>query len=286
MHLVLFLAVIALANLSSASFAAAAGDAKHGEYLVRLGGCLGCHTDDRKGGVPFAGGRVLKTAFGTYFGPNITPHPQAGIGRWSESDFVRAMRHGTRPDGANYLPVFPYPSFTKISDNDLRDLWAYLRTLPQSSQASRKHEPRLFYGWRPLVTVWKWLYFTPGPYLKVLGGSERVNRGAYLVQALGHCGECHTSRDFLGGLIRSHTLAGGRGPEGKRTPNLTPSRLGHWSDAELKEFFLTGITPDEETASEPMNEVIRNTTSRLTPQDMAAMIAYLRSLPPLPDGPR
>ena len=282
----LALAVFALANLSFASPAAAAGDAKHGEYVVRLGGCLGCHTESTKGAVPFAGGRVLKTTFGTFFGPNITPHPQAGIGRWSEADFIRAMRHGKRPDGANYLPVFPYPSFTKITDNDLRDLWAYLRTLPQSSQANREHEPRLFFGWRPLVTAWKWLYFTPGPFLNVQGVPERVNRGAYLVQALGHCGECHTPRNFLGGPVRSRTLAGGKGPEDKRIPNLTPSRLEHWDDAELKEFLLTGITPDDDTVSEAMNEVIRNTTSRLTPQDMAAMMAYLRSLPPLPDEPR
>src|SRR3990172_1971615 len=108
------LAVVALVNLSSASLAAAAGDPKHGEYVVRLGGCLGCHTEDKKGAVPFAGGRALKTPFGIFYGPNITPDPQAGIGRWSEADFVRAMRHGERPDGADYFPPFPYSSFTPI----------------------------------------------------------------------------------------------------------------------------------------------------------------------------
>ena len=279
-------AVFALASFSSVPLAAAAGDPKHGEYVVRLGGCLGCHTEDKKDAVPFAGGRALKTTFGTFFSPNITPHPQAGIGRWTEAEFMRAMRHGTRPDGANYLPAFPYPSFTKISDNDLRDLWAYLRTLPQSSRANRGHEPRLFFGWRFLVPVWKWLYFTPGPFMNIPGVSEVINRGAYLVQALGHCGECHTPRNFLGGPIRSRLLAGGRGPDDKRTPNLTPTRLKQWSDGELKKFLLTGVTPDDEEAAELMDEVIRNTTSQLTPGDLAALMAYLRSLPPIADEKR
>jgi mono/diheme cytochrome c family protein len=276
-------ALLVLAGLGCASLAAAAGDPKRGEYLVRAGGCLGCHTEDRKDAVPFAGGRALKTPFGTFHGPNITPHPQAGIGRWTEADFVRAMRHGRRPDGANYFPAFPYPSFTKIRDADLSDLWAYLRTLPPSARANQTHDLWFIFGWRFLVTVWKWFFFTPGPYVNIQGASEIVNRGAYLVQALGHCGECHTPRNFLGAPKRGRFLAGGRVPGDREAPNITPSGLELWSDANLKEFFATGVTPDDETASEEMYEVIRNTTSRLTPQDIAAMIAYLRSLPPLPD---
>ena len=282
----LALAVFVLASLSVASPAAAAGDPKHGENVVRLGGCLGCHTEDKKGAVPFAGGRALKTPFGTFFGPNITPHPQAGIGRWTEADFIRAMRHGRRPDGANYFPVFPYPSFTKITDNDLRDIWAYLRTLPESSQASREHDLWFSVGWRFLISAWKWLHFTPGPFMNVPAVSEVINRGAYLVQALSHCGECHTPRNFLGGPVSSRFLAGGKGLEDKRAPNLTPSRLEQWSDAELKDFLLTGNTPDGDTVAEPMAEVVRNTTGQLTPEDLDAIIAYLRSLKPLPDEPR
>jgi mono/diheme cytochrome c family protein len=283
----LALALFALAGLSSASLAAVAGDPKRGEYVARSGGCLGCHTEDKKGAVPFAGGRALKTPFGTFFGPNITPHPQAGIGKWTEADFVRAMRHGRRPDGANYFPAFPYPSFTKINDSDLRDLWAYLRTLPQSSQPSREHDLWFFVGWRFLVTVWKWLYFTPGPFMNIPGVTELVNRGAYLVQALGHCGECHTPRNILGGPRKGRFLAGGKDPGGgKRVPNITPARLKQWSDAELKKFFSTGVTPDDDTVSESMDEVIRNTTSQLTPADLTAMIAFLRSLPPVADDKR
>jgi len=261
----------------------AQGDAKRGEYLAKAGGCLGCHTEAREGAVPFAGGRALKTPFGTFYGPNLTPHPEAGVGRWSEADFVRAVRHSRRPDGANYFPAFPYPSFTGISDSDLRDLWAFLRSLPASSRASQEHDLGFFFRWRFLVTVWKWLYFTPGPFVNAPGVSDILNRGAYLVQALGHCGECHTPRNFLGGPKRSRYLAGGKTPEGTNVSNLTPTGLKKWSDKELQDFLVLGTTPDGDFPEESMAEVINNTTSQLTPQDLAAMIAYLRLLPPLPD---
>jgi mono/diheme cytochrome c family protein len=279
------LAALVLAGLTPALLAAEA-DPKRGEYIARAGGCLGCHTEEKKDAVPFAGGRTLKTPFGTFYGPNITPHPQAGVGRWSEAHFINAMRHGRRPDGANYFPSFPYPSFTKIADGDLRDLWAYLRSLPQSSQPSREHDLPFYFRWRFLITIWKWLFFTPGPFAALPGASELVNRGAYLVQALGHCGECHTPRNFLGAPRRDRFLAGGRGEDGKTIPNLTPAGLGLWSDDNLREFFRTGITPDDDTVSEAMDEVIRNSTSRLTPADIAAMIAYLRSLPSIADERR
>jgi mono/diheme cytochrome c family protein len=281
------LQVILLALLFGTAVAGAPaqpGDAKRGEYLAKAGGCLGCHTEDKKDAVPFAGGRALKTPFGTFFGPNITPHPQSGIGRWAEADFVRAMRHGQRPDGANYFPAFPYPSFTKIADNDLRDLWAYLRALPPSNRASQPHDLGFPFGWRFLVTFWKWLFFTPGPFTAMPGVSDVINRGAYLVQALGHCGECHTPRNFLGGPKRGRFLAGGKTPEGKDVANLTPTGLKKkWSDKDLADFLVTGTLPDGDVPAEAMGEVIRNTTSLLTPQDLAALIAYLRSLPPLPD---
>lgn len=258
--------------------ASAQGDAKRGEYLAKAGGCLGCHTEDKQDAVPYTGGRALKTRFGTFYGPNITPHQQAGIGSWTEADFMRAMRHGRRPDGANYFPAFPYPSFTSIADSDLRDLWAYLRTLPASGRPSREHDLSFFFGWRSLVTIWKWFFFTPGHFVRIQGASDIVNRGAYLVRALGHCGDCHTPRNFLVGPKRGRFLAGG-----KDVPNLTPTGLKKWSDGELEEFFLTGVTPDGDAAAVLMDEVIRNTTSQLTPQDLAALIAYLRSLPPLLD---
>jgi len=275
--------ILALLFGAAMTSAYAQGDAKRGEYLVKAGGCLGCHTEDKKDAVPFAGGRALKTPFGTFFGPNITPHPQAGIGRWTEANFMRAMRHGERPDGANYFPAFPYPSFTLIADSDVRDLWAYLRSLPPSAQASKAHDLKFPFGFRFAVTIWKWLFFTPGPFANVPGASAVVNRGAYLVRALGHCGECHTPRNFLGGPKTSRTLAGGKGPEGKDVPNLTPTRLKKWRDVDFKEFLVNGVNSDGDVPAEAMGEVIRNTTSQLTPEDLAALVAYLRSLPPLPE---
>lgn len=275
--------LFALFFLALFQSAFAQGDAKRGEYLAKAGGCLGCHTEAAQGAVAFAGGRALKTPFGTFYGPNITPDQNAGIGRWSEEDFVKAMRRGLRPDGANYFPAFPYPSFTKISDADLKDLWAYLRSLPPSARANTSHDLRFPFSWRFLVWIWKWLFFTPGPFTPDPSRSAALNRGAYLVDALGHCGECHTPRNFLGGPKTSRYLAGGRLPEGGAAPNLTPTRLKKWDTKDLKDFLQTGTTPDGDVVAETMGEVITNTTGKLTSPDLDALIAYLRSLPPLPD---
>ena len=262
--------------------ALAQGDAKRGEYLAKAGGCVGCHTEEKEGAVAFAGGRALKTPFGTFYGPNITPDKKAGIGNWTEADFMRALRQGDRPDGSNYFPAFPYPSFTKITDGDARDLWAYLRTLPPSARPSQDHDLWFFFGWRWTVTFWKWFFFTPGAFTNVPGLSDIANRGAYIVQALGHCGECHTPRNFLGGPKSGRFLAGGKGPDGKGVPNLTPTSLKKQSDKEIKEFLVTGMTGEGDVAAEAMGEVVKNTTSQLTPADLDALIAYLRTLPPLP----
>jgi len=261
----------------------AQGDAKRGQYLAAAGGCLGCHTEQKQGAAPFAGGRALKTPFGTFYGPNITPHPEAGIGRWSEADFMRAMRQGVRPDGAHYFPAFPYPSFTRIVDGDLRDLFAYLKSLAPSAQPSKPHDLRFPFGWRWPLVIWKWLFFTPGPFAPDAARSALLNRGAYLVDALGHCGECHTPRNFLGGTKKSRYLAGGKLPDGGTASNLTPTRLKKWGDKDLRDFLQTGQTPDGDVVAETMGEVITNTTAKLTPPDLDALLTYLRSLPPLPD---
>jgi len=263
-----------------------ADDVQRGAYLVDAGGCLGCHTADKKDAkdaVPFAGGRALKTPFGTFYGPNITPDRKAGIGAWTEAQFIRAMRYGERPDGSNHFPAFPYPSFTKISDADLHDLWAYLRTLPPSGKPSQQHDLHFPFGLRFAVSVWKWLFFSPGVFTPSPQASATINRGAYLVQALGHCGECHTPRNFMGGPKSGRALAGGKTPEGKKVANLTPTGLKKWNDVELKEFLLSGLSPDGDVAAASMGEVVTNTTSKLTPPDLGAVIAYLRSLAPLPN---
>lgn len=265
------------------AFGASAQDVKRGEYLSKAAGCLGCHTEEKKDAVPYAGGRALKTPFGTFYGPNITPHKEAGIGAWSEADFVRAMREGRRADGANLFPAFPYPSFTNMSDADLKDLWAYLRSLPANAAPSKPHELGLLYRWRFLVTFWKWLFFTPGPLVADAAKSAQLNRGEYLVKALGHCGECHTPRNFFGAPKMSRFLAGAKLGE-TAVPNITPARLKKVSDAELKEVLRTAMTSDGDVLAESMAEVVRNTTSQLTAQDLDAMLAYLRSLPALPDA--
>jgi mono/diheme cytochrome c family protein len=269
-----------------AAVAAAQGDAKRGEYLSKAGGCLGCHTQERKDAAPYAGGRALKTPFGTFYGPNITPHPQAGIGRWTFADFARALREGERPDGAHYFPAFPYPSFTRINNADLRDLWAYLRTLKPAAQPSKPHELGILYRWRFTLLGWKWLFFVPGEFRPDPATSALINRGAYLAQALGHCGECHTPRNLLGGPKKDRYLAGAKLGEGTSAPNLTPTRLKKYGDGELKDILQSGLFPDGDVMGDTMSEVVRNTTSQLTAQDLDALIAYLRSLPPLPDEPK
>ena len=272
-------ALAGLFFLGFASLAIGQGDAKRGEYLSKAGGCIGCHTETRKDAQPYAGGRALKTPFGTFYGPNITPHAQAGIGAWSEADFFRAMRDGRRPDGANLFPAFPYASFTRMTDADLRDLWAYLRSLKPSAQPSKEHELGFFYRWRFLVTFWKWLFFDSGP-------SDPANRGRYLVDALGHCGECHTPRNFLGGPKKSRYLGGAKLGDDANAPNITPTRLKKYGAAELKDILTTGLYSDGDVMGETMSEVVKNTTSQLTAPDLDALIAYLLSVPPLPDEPK
>ena len=158
----------------------------------------------------------------------------------------------------------------------------HLRTLPPSARPSEEHDLWFFFGWRWVVTFWKWFFFTPGPFTNVPGLSDIANRGAYLVQALGHCSECHTPRNFLGGPKTSRFLGGGKGPDGKNVANLTPTGLKKQSDRELVDFLTTGLTAEGDVPAEAMGEVIRNTTSQLTPSDLNALIAYLRTLPPVP----
>ena len=284
LRLIRLLPVFVIVSLVFAGLtqALAQGNLKNGQYVAKAGGCAGCHTDTKSGSVPFAGGRALTTPFGKFYGPNLTPHQETGLGAWSEADFQRALRRGERRDGAHYFPAFPYPSFSGMSDADVRDLWAYLRSLPPTNQANRAHQLRFPFGWRFLVTFWKWLYFTPAPFSPTPQASAVVNRGAYLVRVLGHCGECHTPRTMLGGPKTDSLFAGAKIAEG-RVPNLTPTRLKKWSDANLKEYLLTGLTPGGDIAVEPMSEVINNTTSQLTAADLAATIAYLRSLRALPE---
>ncbi|MGC2198720.1 MAG: cytochrome c, partial [Stellaceae bacterium] len=190
------------------SLSAAADVVSRGAYLTNAAGCEDCHTDREHGGKPYAGGRALATPFGTFYSPNITPDPETGIGRWSDEQFLRALRDGVRPDGANFFPVFPYPSFTKITDADMRAIKAYLFSLPAVRQVNRAHDVSFPFSWRFLQYAWKWLFFSPGPFRPAPARSEAYNRGAYLVTALSHCGECHTPRNWFGATEPNRFLAG------------------------------------------------------------------------------
>lgn len=272
---------LSLAALITHGSCTAQGDARRGEYITKAAGCVGCHTDTAAGSAPFAGGRAISSPFGTFYGPNITPHPQAGIGRWREEDLVRALRTGVAPDGGHYYPAFPYTSFALMTDGDIQDVWAFLRTLKPNDRRNRRHDLSWFANWRPVLGVWKRLFFNPAATRHPVPAATA--RGAYLTDALGHCGECHTPRNALGALQHDRYLAGAKDAKGHNVPNLTPTRLKKWNDAELAEFLVTGITPDMDSADEAMAEVVRNTTSQLTKEDLAALIAYLRGIPPLPE---
>jgi len=272
-----------LAGLFSALTAVAAGDAKHGGYVARLAGCHSCHTDPAKRDAPLAGGLALATPYGTFYVPNITPDPETGIGSWSDSDFVRAMTEGIAPDGSPYYPSFPYTSYTRMQRKDLLDLKAYLDTVKPVRNAVRPHDLRFPYSVRSALRVWKWLYFRPGTFHRDPGRSASWNRGAYLVTGPGHCGECHTVRNFLGATKKAHALAGmKKGPDGKRVANITPhpkDGIGLWSADDMVEFLKTGKRPFGEDVEAPMDEVIADSTSRWTLDDQKATAEYLLSLP-------
>lgn len=258
---------------------------RQGEYLFRAAGCAGCHTDEKHNGAPLAGGPALQTPFGVFYAPNITPDPETGIGRWSEADFIRALRQGVSPAGAHYYPAFPYTSYTRLTDADLRALKAYLFNLKPVRQANRPHELPWYLRRRPLLAIWKALFFNPGPFTPAPGQPPAWNRGAYLVNALVHCGECHTPRNFLGGFKDSQRHAGTRnGPEGSVVPNVTPHKttgIGRWRASELVEYLETGATPEGDSAGDLMAEVIDNSLHYLRKDDLKAIAVYALSLPPI-----
>jgi len=254
---------------------------ERGEYLVRAGGCFSCHT--AAGGPKLAGGRALTTPFGTFYTPNITPDPDTGIGRWTDAQFLRALRDGIRPDGANYFPVFPYTSFTRITDSDALAIKAYLFSLPAVRQQNRPHDVPFPLSWRFLQSGWKLLFFTPGPFRPAPDRNAAYNRGAYLVTALAHCGECHTPRNFLGATRSDLSLAGtADGPDGQVVPNVTPdpgTGIGKWEKDDVVELLRTGKTPEQSRVKGAMREVIQDGLKYLSKSDLEAIADYLLAQP-------
>lgn len=283
----LILTLVLCSVLLAVSARAETSRAGRGKYLLYAGGCITCHTDAKtlkaKGPI-LGGGEALKTPFGTFYGPNITPHKTQGIGRWREADFTRAMRQGLSPSGHNYFPSFPYTSFTKITDDDLKALWAYMRTLKPIDRPSRRHDLNFPFNSRFMVRFWKWLNFRPGPARPDRTKSKQWNRGAYLVTALAHCGECHTPRGPLGGVHKSLALSGVRALLGGITPNITPDKttgIGKWSASDMVSVLKLGILPDGDFVAAEMVDVVEHGTSHLNDADLKSIAVYLKSVRPI-----
>jgi mono/diheme cytochrome c family protein len=266
-------------RVAEADLAGLTGDPMRGETLFHLGGCAGCHAapgakDAAR--LVLAGGVALPSPFGTFHAPNISSDPDQGIGGWDLDDFASAMRHGTSPDGAHYYPSFPYTSYARVPLQDLADLFAYLGTLPASATPSVPHDVPFPFNIRLGLGLWKALNLDPAPVLDRTDLSEAAARGRGMVEGLGHCGECHTPRDALGGLDLSHWLQGAPNPSGT---GRIPALAGHeWAADEIAEYLKSGFTPDFDSAGGAMVEVIEN-TARLSDGDRAAIAAYIKALP-------
>lgn len=260
-----------------------------GAYLAAAADCDGCHTDKKAGTPALSGGRALATRFGTFYGPNITPDPKTGIGEWSEADFRRALREG-KDDAGHYLyPVFPFTAFTGMTDTDIADLYAFLMSRKPVERSSHAQEAKFPFGWRFLLLGWRSLFFTAGPLQPVAGQSVEWNRGRYLAEAVAHCQECHTPRNFLGVLDRAHAFAGNpHGPDGNAAPDITSDKkqgLGDWKLDDIAEVLKSGMTPDGDYVGQGMADVVDG-TAKLTDADRHAIAVYIQSLAPLPQTPK
>lgn len=258
---------------------------RKGEYVLRVAGCAGCHTADESGAPPLAGGRKLETPFGVFYGPNITAHPQRGIGGWRLEDLTRALRHGESVQGRHLYPIFPYTSYAGMRDEDIRALKAYLESVPPSDATNQPHQLPWYLRYRAPMYFWKLLFHSSEAFEPRPDQSAEWNRGAYLVNVLGHCGECHTRRNLFGALERKKHLAGNPGgPDGEAVPNITSHRddgIGDWSSGEIREYLRSGLLPDGDVAGGLMAEVIDESTSHLSDEDLDAMVTYLRTVPAL-----
>jgi cytochrome c5 len=250
---------------------------KKGEYLAKAGDCISCHT--QKGGLPFAGGLPISTPFGIIYSPNITSDKNYGIGHWTTQQFIKAIREGVAPDGSNYFPVFPYPYFTKITDDDLIALKAYFDAVPPVPLANKELEMAIPFRWRFLQFFWKLMFFDfeKGAFKPDPSETEQWNRGAYLVQGLGHCGMCHTPLNVLGAAEQKYALTGGFG-SGNYAPNISFSRLVNTSISEVVNVFMNDKLLSGGSIIGPMSEVVHNSLEYLTKNDLEAIAIYLKSV--------
>jgi mono/diheme cytochrome c family protein len=271
------------------AIAALEGDPAAGETVFWAGGCASCHSAPGAEGearLTLSGGVRLESDFGTFVGPNISPHPEAGIGGWEIDDFANAMLAGVSPGGSHYYPAFPYGSYARMSDQDIADLFAFLKTLPESEVASLPHEIGFPFNIRRSLGGWKLLFFTDEPRVELADADEQLMRGQYLVEGPGHCGECHTPRNAIGGFVDGQWLAGAQNPDGDGViPNITPdsSSMGDWSASDIAYYLESGFTPDFDSVGGSMVDVQKN-MAELTASDREAIAAYLKAVPGRPNG--
>lgn len=274
-------------SIAAGSLPARQPDLANGQTMFNAGGCSSCHAvPNQPDRLKLGGGLAMPSPFGTFHVPNISPDPNDGIGRWSEADFVTAVLKGTSPSGGHYYPAFPYASYQRATVDDVRDLFAYLKTLPAVQGRVRDHELPFPFNIRRTLGMWKLLFLDGKAFAADGARSAAWNRGAYHVNGFGHCAECHSPRNLLGGIVEAQRFAGGPNPEGEGwVPNITQKRLAEWSAKDIDYFLETGLTPDGDTAGGSMARVIRN-TSQLPPADRAAIAEYVKSLPPVEGPPR
>lgn len=259
----------------------------HGRYLVQAADCEACHTAE--GGKPFAGGRPFQTSFGTIYSPNITPDVKTGIGSWSDADFLTALHEGRDKQGQHLYPAFPYAAYTYLTDQDVQAIKAYIFTVPAVSNVAPANTLRFPYNQRALMGIWALLYDPDKRFEPVADRSPTWNRGAYLVESLGHCGDCHTPRTLLQALNNREKFKGGMA-EGWRAYNLSSdpaSGIGSWSQSELLQYLSTGHSMNRGSAFGPMAQAVHLSFQNLTPSDLGAIAEYVRSVPPIssPDLP-
>jgi len=250
-----------------------------GEYLARAGDCVACHTPPE--GRTFSGNRPMPTPFGTLYSSNITPDPETGIGKWSADDFYRTMHSGRFPDGGLLYPAMPFASYTKVTRADSDAIFAYLKSIPPVKQKNHEHELRFPYDNRQLILGWRTLFFREGEYRNDPGKSAEWNRGAYLVEGLGHCGMCHSPINALGGSSQSDAFKGGLIPmQNWYAPSLTSNReagLGDWSIKDITDLLQTGVSA-RGVVYGPMAEVVHNSLQYLNDEDARAMAIYLKGI--------
>lgn len=273
-----------IASSSPAAYAPTAQNIARGAYLAKAGDCMACHTV--RGGAQYAGGRAIETPFGRVVAPNITSDRETGIGAWTPDDFWRALHNGKSRDGRLLYPAFPYTSYTKVTREDSDALFAFMQTVPAQKAPNQQHSLRFPYNQQVMLAGWRLLYFKPAVYADIKNQSAQWNRGAYLVEGLGHCVACHSSRNTLG--ASSNGLSGGMIQTlGWYAPSLTSDAeagLGSWEVPHIVDLLKTGISP-RATVFGPMAEVVQKSLQHMSTEDVTAMAVYLKSLPAQPAQP-